>query len=203
MDRLRIFGFLIKDIGRLYTEVFQHEAREIGVTLADCKVLAYLSRNEGVSQIRLAELTGIDPMSLVRILDRMAADDWIERRLHPTDRRARQLYLKEKAQPALEQIWKVGEAVRVRALTGIKAEQRDLFMELLERVHLNLLERKVDTTEDKTQSFPSAAARGRSRSLQRVREDVAALKNAGATRRKPAAAKSMPAKATKSLRTAR
>jgi hypothetical protein len=43
-------------------------------------VLGHLSRNEGISQARLAELTDTDPMTLVRTLDRMQQDEWIERR---------------------------------------------------------------------------------------------------------------------------
>ena len=89
-DRLRNFGFLINDIGRLYTKLFEYEADHLGITLAEAKVLIALSRNAGLNQVQLAELSGVEPMSLVRILDRMEADHWIERRAHPTDRRARQ-----------------------------------------------------------------------------------------------------------------
>ena len=44
------------------------------MTLSQCKVLVYLSRNEGTTQKRLAALTDTDPMTLVRILDRMERD---------------------------------------------------------------------------------------------------------------------------------
>src|SRR5690348_4187094 len=132
MDRLRNFGFLIKDLGRLYTTLFEERASALGVTLSQCKALVHLSKNEGVSQIRLAELTDIDPMTLVRILDRMEADGWIERRAHPADRRARQLYLKSKAKPILEQIWKVSDHVRGLAFSDFKASERELMLEFLE-----------------------------------------------------------------------
>jgi len=139
VDRIRNLGFLIKDIGRLYTRLFEQQAQHPGVSLAECKVLTYLTRHAGASQIQLAELTGIAPMSLVRLLDRMEADGSIERRQHPTDRRARQLYLKDKAQPALDQLWKISDQVRAQALAGIKAEDRNLLISLLEQVHSNLL----------------------------------------------------------------
>jgi DNA-binding MarR family transcriptional regulator len=144
MDRLRNFGFLIKDIGRLYTRLFEQRASHLGMTLAQCKALAYISRNESISQIRLAELTGIEPMSLVRILDRMEADGWIERRMHPTDRRARQLHLTARAQPTLDQMWQLSDAVRMQTLAGFKAQERDLLIELLARAHANLLDAKLD-----------------------------------------------------------
>ena len=140
MDRLRNFGFLLKDISRLYTKRFEERAQEIGVTLPQCKALAYLSRNEGVNQVRLAELTDIDPMSLVRILDRMEADGWIERRFDPSDRRAKRLYSKSKAKPVLEEIRRVGDQTRVETLGKLSAQQRDTLLDLLERLHVNLSE---------------------------------------------------------------
>ena len=131
MDRLKNLGFLLKDTTRLYVRLYEQRMSHMGVTLDQAKVLAYLSRNEGVSQIRLADLCGVDPMSLVRILDRMEGDGWIERRPHPTDRRARQLFLKEGAQPFLEQLWKEGDAVRAQVFSGFKAQERAQLIELL------------------------------------------------------------------------
>src|SRR5277367_5189535 len=92
-DRLRNFGFLVRDVSRLYVKNFERHARELELTLQQCKVLAHLSRNEGISQARLAELTETDPMTLVRTLDRMQRDGWIERRADANDRRAHCLYL--------------------------------------------------------------------------------------------------------------
>ena len=159
MDRVRNLGFLLKDIQRLYTRLFEHSASHLDVTLDQCKVLSYLSRNEGVSQTRLAELSGLEPMSLVRILDRMEGDGWIERRTHPTDRRARQLYLKDKAQPTLEQLWKQSDQVRAQALVGLKADERTVLIDLLERVQANLLEAKLDeSAAARTQSASRANA---------------------------------------------
>lgn len=139
MERLRNLGFLIKDISRVYTKLYEERAGHLDVTLAQCKALVYIGKNQGISQIRLAELTGIEPMSLVRILDRMEADEWIERRAHPSDRRARQLYLKRKAEPTLRQIWEVGDAVREQLLSGFSTAERDLLIDLLERARGNLL----------------------------------------------------------------
>jgi MarR family transcriptional regulator, transcriptional regulator for hemolysin len=140
MNRLQSFGFLVKDVSRLYVRNFERHAIEIGLTLAQCKVLAHLSKNEGVSQIRLAEITDTDPMTLVRIIDRMEADGWIERRPDPADRRARQLFLGKGAQPLLQRIWRFGDRAREEAFGEISKAQRDLLMTLLEKVHGNLTE---------------------------------------------------------------
>lgn len=159
-DRIGNFGYLIKDIGRLYTKLFETEAEHLGITLADAKVLTYLSRNRGISQIQLAELTGVEPMSLVRILDRMEADQWIERRPHPTDRRARQLHLKDQAQSALDQIVKLSTQVRGQSLAGFKADERNVLVDLLERVHAQLLQMLAE----QSRKIPQRAAGERAES---------------------------------------
>ena len=137
-DRLRNFGFLVRDVSRLSAKHFQRNARELELSLAQCKVLGHLSRNEGISQARLAELTETDPMTLVRTLDRMQQDGWIERRPDPSDRRAHQLFLREAAKPVLQRIWKIADQARNEALAELSSAEREQLIELLERVHRTL-----------------------------------------------------------------
>jgi MarR family transcriptional regulator for hemolysin len=138
MDRYQNFGFLLKDVSRLYTRRFEDRAHALALTLPQCKALAYLAKNEGVSQKRLAELIDVDPMSLVRILDRMQADGWVERRSDPEDRRARSLCLTEKAKPLVQEIWRLAAETRAETLHGLAEEEREALMSLLERIHANL-----------------------------------------------------------------
>jgi MarR family transcriptional regulator, transcriptional regulator for hemolysin len=137
-DRLRNFGFLVRDVSRLSAKHFQRNARELELSLPQCKVLGYLSRNEGISQARLAELTETDPMTLVRTLDRMQQDGWIERRPDPADRRAHRLFLREAAKPVLQRIWKIADQARNEVLAELSSAERDQLIELLERVHRTL-----------------------------------------------------------------
>ena len=87
---------------------------------------------------RLAELTEVDAMTMVRILDRMEADGLLERRPDPADRRARCLYLTPKAKPLLDEIWRMSEATRAEVFDGIGKEERDVLIDVLERIHENL-----------------------------------------------------------------
>ena len=139
-DRLRNFGFLVRDVYRLYAKHFERHASEIGLTMAQCKVLGHLSRNEGISQARLAELTDTDPMTLVRTLDRMQQDQWIERRPDPADRRAHRLYLCDAAKPVMNRMWKLADQARQDALSALSLAERDQLVGLLERVHGVLLQ---------------------------------------------------------------
>ena len=138
MDRLRNFGFLIKDVSRLSSLNFEREAAELNLTMAQSKVLIYLQGQQGISQVRLAELTDTEPMTLVRNLDRMERDGLIERRPDPADRRARRLYMTAAAAPLVDEIWRIAARARAATLAALSPEERVLLVELLERVHANL-----------------------------------------------------------------
>lgn len=137
-DRFRQLGFLLKDVSRRYTRRFEERAQRFALTLPQCRVLILLQSNEGVCQKRLAELAELDPMTLVRILDRMEADGWVRRSFDPADRRAHTVWLTAAAATVLEQIWQLIGETRAEMLQGLSAEERAQLVALLERVHANL-----------------------------------------------------------------
>ncbi len=162
-DRLRNLGFLIRDVSRLYGRHFERRARDLELTLAQCKVLAHLSRNEGISQARLAELTETDPMTLVRTLDRMQQDHWLERRPDPTDRRAHRLFLREEAKPVLARMWKIADQARGEAICVLSAQECQQLLELLGRLHeqLQSLDARTNEARRSAHGQPALAADGR------------------------------------------
>jgi DNA-binding MarR family transcriptional regulator len=109
------------------------------LTLAQCKALMRLADCEGVSQVRLAELTDVDPMTLVRILDRMEAEGWLERRKDPRDRRVRCLYLTSEAKPLLDDIKHLIDVTWEEAFAGIPKQKSEMVMELLDTVRGNFI----------------------------------------------------------------
>jgi len=137
MDRFKNVGYLLKDVSRRYVARFERHAEEVSLTLMQCKVLLHLSKNEGASQVRLCELTDIEPMMMVRILDRMEADKLLERRPDPADRRARRLYLTRKAAVVLDEIDRISEITRNEIFAGVSKADREAFQKVLEHVHQN------------------------------------------------------------------
>src|SRR5207244_12053677 len=100
MDLDRSFSFLVHDVARLFGRRFNQRALLfLGLTRAQCKVLGYLARNEGINQAGLADLLEIKPMTLVRQIDRMEEDGWIERQRQPGGRRAGRLVRPAEVRP--------------------------------------------------------------------------------------------------------
>ncbi len=134
----RSLGFLLGDVSRLIRMRFDARAEELGLTRAQWRVLAQLRRREGINQSALAELLEIEPITLVRHIDRLVAKGLVERRPDPKDRRAWKLYLKEEVQPVLDQLRQLSEQTRNDALAGIPPEQRDQLIDNLLTMKVNL-----------------------------------------------------------------
>jgi MarR family transcriptional regulator, transcriptional regulator for hemolysin len=132
------FGFLLHDTARLMRRDFERRSRGTGLTRAQWAVLAYLARSEGTSQAALAEMLEIEPITLVRLLDRLEGAGWVERRPDPTDRRVRRLYLTPTARPLMEQFQELATATREAALRGLSETERNHLTDLLLKVRTNL-----------------------------------------------------------------
>ncbi len=149
----RSFGFLMHDVSRLMRKSFDRRASAIGLTRSQWRVLAHLSRNEGVKQAGLAEILEIKPITLARLLDRLGANGWVERRPDPNDKRARRLFLTDKARPILIELREVALSVREEALFGLDAVEQDRLIDQLRAVKENLL--SADETADRATAIDS------------------------------------------------
>ncbi|MBW9056313.1 MarR family winged helix-turn-helix transcriptional regulator [Rhizobium mesosinicum] len=133
-------GFLLHDVARLLRKRFEQRAKDLGLTRSQWQTLAYLANNEGIHQSGLAEILEIEPITLVRILDKLAERGLIERRQHPTDRRIWLLYMREAAHPILAEMRKIGDVTRGEALESITPEEREQLFRILSVMKTNLVQ---------------------------------------------------------------
>lgn len=133
-------GFLIADVSRLMRKNFDRRAQQIGLSRAQWQVLAWLKRNEGISQAALAELLEMSPMTLVRLIDKLEAAGLVERRPRPGDRRSYQLYLADHAHPLLDRLWEMAAETRRQAQAGISKTEEVLLLDVLTTIRRNLAE---------------------------------------------------------------
>ncbi|MGA2057432.1 MAG: MarR family transcriptional regulator [Bradyrhizobium sp.] len=81
------------ETSRLLRNYIDHRAKTRGTTRAQWIVLFCLREQEGLSQVDLADVLELQPISLVRLLDRLVEHGLVERRSDPRDRRANRLFL--------------------------------------------------------------------------------------------------------------
>jgi DNA-binding MarR family transcriptional regulator len=136
-------GFLINDTARLFRRMFDGNIRDLGMTSLQWRTVARLKRDPGMRQSELADLLEVEPITLSRMIDRLAESGMVCRKPDPNDRRAWNLYLTDKAEPLMAQLQREADAVQELALTGLSEDERALLGELVERMRLNLSRRET------------------------------------------------------------
>ena len=134
----RDFAFMLNDVARMLRTYADHKAAQVGITRAQWVVLVRLGRSEGLKQSELADILDLQPISLTRLLDRLAECGLIERRPDPVDRRAKRLFLTPKAHPVLDKLGDLGEELMTSALAGVPRENVELMVNQLGIVKENL-----------------------------------------------------------------
>jgi len=134
----REFAFTIMDVARLLKTYADQRARQFGVSRAQWAVLMRIERNEGLKQSELAEMLDLQPITLTRLLDRLADNGLIERRADPNDRRANRLFLKPAARPLLGRLADLGANMMETVLEGISLTSIERMLKELSAVKDNL-----------------------------------------------------------------
>jgi len=134
------FGFLVYDIARLLREKFNGQTLNLDLTQAQSRALIHLHRNEGVNQATLARILDIQPITLLRQLDKLEEKGLIERRQDASDRRMQRLFLTPVAHPLLEDLIRMGERMTDDAFAGVGDPARAQAIETLRTIKKNLLD---------------------------------------------------------------
>ena len=126
------------DVARMLRTFADQRARQFGISRAQWTVLMRLDRSEGLKQSELADILDLQPISLTRLLDRLAGNGLIERRPDPNDRRANRLYLTPAARPLLKQLTSLGEDVMHIVLQNVDEAAQEQQLRNLDTMKNNL-----------------------------------------------------------------
>lgn len=128
-------GMAIGEAARCWRTKLDERLRPLGLSQARWMVLLHLSRRgDGVVQKALAEWIGIEGPTLVRLLDRMTEDGWIERRESTTDRRAKTVHLTQQSCAVIKQINRVAAQLRGELLASVNPEDIEACMRVLQQI---------------------------------------------------------------------
>ena len=130
--------FQLADVARALRTYVDQCARRHGMTRAQWAVLLRLDRREGMTQAEMADALEIQPISLVRLIDRLCGQRLVERRPHPSDRRANRLYLTPKGRATLQRLAPLGRDVSAEVLAGFGEGEIRRLLEHLLRVKDNI-----------------------------------------------------------------
>ncbi|WP_407146861.1 MarR family winged helix-turn-helix transcriptional regulator [Bradyrhizobium sp. ORS 86] len=118
-DLKRQFIAQLVESSRLLRNYIDHRAKARGTTRAQWIVLFRLREQEGLSQVDLADVLELQPISLVRLLDRLVEHGLLERRPDPKDRRANRLFLTRRGRQLVDDLDSLRDAIASDVLRGV------------------------------------------------------------------------------------
>ena len=131
-------GYLIADLRRVYTRVFDRAAATHGLTHVQWRVLKQLQGSEGLTQAALAEALVMEPIAVGRVVDRLQKAGFVQRRADPGDRRCWRLHLDPASTPVIEAVDAMARQLRASFVDGTDRNDLAQVVRVLGQLHDNL-----------------------------------------------------------------
>jgi DNA-binding MarR family transcriptional regulator len=122
------------ETSRLLRNYIDGRAKTRGTTRAQWIVLFRLREQEGLSQVDLADVLELQPISLVRLLDRLVEHGLVERRSDPRDRRANRLFLTASGRQLADDLDSLRNAIATDVFQDVPAEALETSLQTLRDV---------------------------------------------------------------------
>lgn len=127
-------GFLLSRLGRVAQQRFGELLEATGLTTRMWSALNVLEHEGPLTQHALGRLIGMDPSSMVATIDELETHGLVERRQHPTDRRAHALHVTSAGRKTLARGRAIAAEAQNELLAPLSAAERGQLHELLLRV---------------------------------------------------------------------
>jgi DNA-binding MarR family transcriptional regulator len=105
----------------------------LGLTTALFALLNFLGKHDGAIQQEIGAAMGIDPSTMVSLIDQLEAAGLAERRARATDRRAREVVITPKGRRVLKRARELAKQVEDEVLGGLSRTERRQVLALLRR----------------------------------------------------------------------
>jgi MarR family transcriptional regulator for hemolysin len=129
--------YAMHELSRLIsTHVDQHMA-SVRVTHIQWWALMHIYEHEGPTQTELADIMQMGRASLGKLLERLEAKRWIERREDKEDSRVRRVYLRHEAVPIFAHMTDEGKALFKAFLAGISGSEESRILAGIRKIKAN------------------------------------------------------------------
>jgi MarR family transcriptional regulator for hemolysin len=139
-DFKKSIGYSVAMTNRALRKALDSELGHYGITFSQWQVLASLALEGETSQVKLAELIGVEGPTLVRILDRMEQKGWIKRKVSSRDRRQKLISPTKKTEGVWKKMTECAHGVRNGAVKGISSKDVANLQRFLKKIRENLNE---------------------------------------------------------------
>jgi len=134
LDLKRQLVAQLVESSRLLRNFIDHRAKSRGTTRAQWIVLFRLRQQEGLSQVDLADVLELQPISLVRLLDRLVEHGLLERRTDPKDRRANRLFLTAQGKQLVDDLDSLRDTIAIDVMQNLSTDQMQTSLDALRAI---------------------------------------------------------------------
>jgi DNA-binding MarR family transcriptional regulator len=127
-------AYLAAQMAKSFARSLQQRAAKLGFSPGQFPILLELWAEDGLTQKQLLERVDIEQATMANTLSRMERDGLIERRPHPTDRRAQQVFLTGKAAILQTEAVEAALSADRELFRGFRTFERELLFEYIRRV---------------------------------------------------------------------
>jgi DNA-binding MarR family transcriptional regulator len=132
-------GFLIHDVSRLRRSAFDRCLKPLNVTRSQWWVLAYLSREDGMTQSQLAIELDLGKVAVGGLIDRLQKSGLVRREADASDRRVNRVFLEPKSRQLINRMRKVSHKMNTRILAGLADKDLETAALTLDAMKRNIL----------------------------------------------------------------
>jgi MarR family transcriptional regulator, transcriptional regulator for hemolysin len=122
---------IYQDIARFRAILFDAMLKPHDMTMSQGWMLVHLVRENGLRQSDLADRMDIATVTTSKLIDRLEARGYVERRPHPDDRRSNRIYASEAAKEVVKVMTKIIYEVDGIANKGISDEDLETTLRVL------------------------------------------------------------------------
>ncbi|OYR21170.1 MarR family winged helix-turn-helix transcriptional regulator [Brucella thiophenivorans] len=121
-------------VNRKLRTVFDARVKEHGLTLARARTLLTLIEEEGLYQKELAEVLEIENATMVRLIDGLERQAFVERQAVEGDRRAKRIVMTAKGKKLAEKVVSLAADVRSDLLESVTDEELNTALNVMRKM---------------------------------------------------------------------
>ena len=132
--------YVVCHVGLLWRRLVNAKIKSLGVSGTEKRVLFCVARHPNLTQVQIAKILDLEPQNLIRTLDKLEQQGWIEKLADPEDRRVKCIVATISAKKIIKQINEISESVKPEILKGIDSTKIKAVVNNLASMRENLIQ---------------------------------------------------------------
>ncbi len=140
LNALDVLTFRFEDLPRALRRIIDIAIQDYGLNRSQWRLLAYVLRDEGMTQTELARMLELERASVGQAIDALERKQLVERAKSPGDRRVWRIYATEKGRLLVPTLRETINDIHEQMFAGFSDQEITLLSTMLERIMSNLEE---------------------------------------------------------------